>query len=143
MIILMRAYTNTQRLGKLTSQHNILTQKNYHKFCVCSWHSGRVRTLGLWILSITLYQLNHPITHNMQLDSPSPRTVSTSKSSLSTGENMRIAADGALFGGDTCLNVASLALWRRPVGNVGSRSCSLGLASEAIANATAALELMI
>ena len=35
---------------------------------------------------------------------------------------MRKAAEGALFGGDTCLNVASLALWRRAVGSVGSRS---------------------
>ena len=50
----------TQGLGTLTtSQHNILTKKNSHKFVLCS---GQSSNLGYLDLESMLYQLSHPTT---------------------------------------------------------------------------------
>ena len=50
----------TQGLGSLTtSQHNIFYLEKLTTF---SCAPDRVRTSGLWILSLTLYQLSHPVT---------------------------------------------------------------------------------
>ena len=55
----------TQELGTPTgSQHNIFDKNN---LIIFSCAPDGIGTLVLWILSSTLYQLSHPVTHNLKL----------------------------------------------------------------------------
>ena len=91
----------TQGLGTpITSQHNILTQKNCHKFFLCS---GRGSNLWSLDLESMLYTLSHPrwagekvdmrVTGGLRLQAPGlTDTTGTGLFPLSGSENLAVKA---------------------------------------------------